>query len=271
MDIAASQTLMELYLNVDVFMAVFVRVMGFFIVMPIMSGQNIPVPLRLVFSIAMALLAFVSNSVTLPAYDPTIWSFGVLLLQEFMIGLILGLVIMMIFSIFHFVGQLADFQMGFSMAYVMDPFGGGQMPVTGNFYYLVISMLFIATGALQFVIGVFFSSFGELGLGAAFVADNATLAAVFVEITVSYFRTGFGIALPIVGTIMVVNFVLGILVKAVPQMNVFVVGMPIKVIVGLVIVFVSLPFLANAFENIFIEIVQYMEAMIIWMQPEAAY
>jgi len=271
MDISASQTLIELYQNVDVFMAVFVRVMGFFLIMPIMSGQNIPLPLRLVFSLGMALLAFVSNSVTLPTYDPSLWAFAMLLLQEFMIGLILGLVIMMIFSMFHFVGQLADFQMGFGMAFVMDPFGGGQMPISGNFYYLVASLIFIATGALQFVIGVFFSSFGQLALGEAFILGNANMAWMVMEIITDYFRIGLMISMPIVGTIMVINFVLGILVKAVPQMNVFVVGMPIKVLVGLIILAVSLPILSDIFEGIVVNIVQYMEAVVLWMQEEPAY
>jgi len=253
-------------MNVDVFMAVFVRVMAFFLILPIFSGQSIPVPLRLVFSLSLALLGFVSGAVTLPEYSPTLWGYGVLLLQEFMIGLILGLVVTMFFSIFHFIGQLIDFQMGFGMANVLDPFGQTQIPITGNFYYLVVSLLFIATGSLQFVIGVFFDSFNQLALGEAVVLGNAALAEIVIDIIIQYFRTGLRLALPVVGTIIIVDVVLGILVKAVPQMNVFVVGLPIKVMMGLAIIFLTMPFIATAFDDIFVEIVQYMEAVIYWMR-----
>jgi len=231
-----------------VFFAVFARIMGFFIILPVLSGNSIPIPARLILSVALAVLAFVGNVVVLPAYEPTILGFGLMVASEFFVGLIIGLIVMMIFSIFHFVGQLVDFQMGFGMVNVFDPFTQQQTPITGNFYFLIVSLFFVTTGALRQVMGAFFQSFGEIPLGQGQLFGNWILANQIVAIIVYYFTLGLRIALPVIGTIIIVDVVLGILVKAVPQMNVFVVGLPIKVMLGLIIIFLTLPFLTAVFE-----------------------
>ncbi|MDR2166424.1 MAG: flagellar biosynthetic protein FliR [Clostridiales bacterium] len=268
MDLSASELIVHLYLNVDVFMAVFVRIMGFFIILPVLSGQSIPLQARLILSLGVAILAFVGDFVVLPPYDPTIFGFGVLIFQEFMVGLIIGLVVMMVFSMFHFVGQLIDFQMGFGMVTVFDPFGMQQTPITGNFYFLIISLFFVSTGALQYVLGIFYQSFELIGLGQGQVLGNRIIAVEIVEIIVQYFHLGLRIALPVVGTIIIVDIVLGILVKAVPQMNVFVVGLPIKVALGLIIIFLTMPFLSDAFALIMDDVVRGIANIIRGMMPE---
>ena len=267
MDFAASEILIQLYLNVDVFMAVFVRIMGLFIILPVLSGQSIPLSARIILALGIAILAFVGNIVTLPPYDPTLLGFALMIMQEFMVGLIIGLVVMMVFSMFHFVGQMIDFQMGFGMVTVFDPFAQQQTPITGNLYFLIVSLFFVMTGALRYVLGIFFQSFELIGLGQAHVLGNVALADQVVYIIVGYFHLGLRIALPIVGTILIVDVVLGILVKAVPQMNVFVVGLPIKVSLGLIIIFLTMPFLADAFGMIMEDIVFSIGRMIMGMVP----
>jgi len=253
---------LTLFANVDVFLVVFVRVMGFFTVLPVVSGQNMPVMARIGLALGIAMLAFTTNAISLPSYHFSIMGFGMLLASEFMIGLIIGFVVMMMFSLFHFVGQLVDYQMGFSMVSVHDPLGQTQAPVTGNLYFLIVCVFFIATGVLNHIIWIVFESFGIIDIGAAQIIDNADLVRVLVEIIVVYFVTGVRIALPIVGTLIIVDVVLGILVKAVPQMNVFIVGLPLKVFLGTILVYLTMPLLAPRFWNVVDNInVFIMEAM----------
>jgi len=263
MDASASSALIELYANVDVFIIVFVRVMGFFIILPVMAGQNLPLGARIALCLGIALLAFTSNIIVLPEYNFTILGFGFLAVQEFVVGLIIGFVVMMLFSMFHFVGQLVDFQIGFSMVNIADPFSHQQTPITGNLYYLLVSLFFIGTGALQAVIGAFFDSFNILGIGEAVVLGNANLAHFIIEIIIDYFVLGIRIALPVIGTVIIVDITLGILVKAVPQMNVFVVGLPIKVFLGTIVIYLTLPLLNTAFSWIMYDVIGYIYS-IMW-------
>lgn len=253
----------EIFNNVDVFIVVFVRVMGFFIILPVMAGQNLPLPARIGLSLSLALLAFTSNIIVLPEYQFTIIGFGFLLAQEFVLGLIIGFVVMIMFSMFHFVGQLVDFQIGFSMVSVADPFGQQQTPITGNLYYLLVSLFFIGTGALNLVIGAFFDSFAIVGIGEAVVLGNQPLMYYMLEIIISYFVLGLRIALPVIGTVVIIDIVLGILVKAVPQMNMFVVGLPIKVFIGLIVVYLTMPLLRTAFEWVMYDVVMYIYNIIV--------
>lgn len=264
---ASGEFLMGLYANVDVFLVVFVRVMGFFIILPVMSGQNMPLIARIALSLGLAILAFTSNIITLPPYGATIVGFGLLLLQEFLIGLVIGFIVMMFFSLFHFVGQLVDFQIGFSMVNVADPFGQQQTPITGNLYFLTVSVFFIWTGALQAVIEVFFASFELLNIGEAVVLGNAPLSFFIFEIIIGYFVLALRIAMPVIGTIIIVDIILGILVKAVPQMNVFVVGLPIKVFLGMIIIYLTLPMLNTAFEIVMIDVIGTIWNVIGGMMP----
>ena len=258
MNIAESETLLQFYENIDVFLIVFIRAMGFFLLLPIMSGQNIPVMARVGLCLGVALLAFTSNAVILPDYTMTLIGFGFFMMQEFVIGILMGFIVMMFFSMFHFVGQLVDFQMGFSMVSVHDPFGRTQTPITGNFYNLIASMFFVFTGALHSVIRVFFESFHITPIGQGSILGNPTIPYTITMIIIQYFLFGLRIAMPVVGTLIVVDIVLGILVKAVPQMNIFVVGIPLKVFIGLIIIFLTLPLLRDAFAFVMSDIIGYL-------------
>ena len=267
MDLATSQFLIFLYGQVDIFLVVFARVLGLFIVLPVMAGQNIPLMARIGLSLSVALIAFTSNAVVIPEYTFSIVGFGMLVLQEFATGLILGFVVMMFFSMFHFVGQMVDYQMGFSMVSVLDPIGQTQTPVTGNIYYLLVSVFFIATGAMHQVLGVFFESFSVLGIGEAFIIGNLSLPGVLLGIIIEYFWFGLRIAMPVVGALITIDFVLGILVKAVPQMNVFVIGLPLKVFLGTLIVYLTMPLMSDAFAEVMNSIIAYILGMINLMIP----
>jgi len=247
MDFAASQILIDLFSDVDVFVIVFVRVMGFFFVVPILSGENIPFMARVGLSLSMAVLAYTANFVELPPYEFTLIGFSFLIIHEFLIGLIIGFTVSMFFAMFLFLGQLVDFQMGFAMVSVVDPQTQQQTPITGSFYNLLVSVFFVGSGALHAVIEAFFSSFDLLAVGQAHIIGNPVLTFFVFEIVISFFALALRIALPVIGSVITVDITLGILVKAVPQMNVFVVGLPIKVMVGLIVIYFTMPLMQAAF------------------------
>ncbi|MCL2170586.1 MAG: flagellar biosynthetic protein FliR [Defluviitaleaceae bacterium] len=267
MDYDGALLFLELFNNVDVFLAVFVRIIGIFVILPVFSGQNIPAPARISLALGLALLAMTSQSVNLPPYHFSIWGFAALLVSEFMVGMIIGFVVMMLFSLFQFVGQLVDHQMGFAMVSVHDPLGQQQAPVSGNLYFFIVTIFFIVTGAMNHIIFILFESFGVIDIGTAEVVGNADLIAQTLNIIVIYFHLGVRIAVPITGTLLAVDIILGILVKAVPQMNVFVVGLPLKVFLGSILLYLTLPMLQPIFANVFNHVVGFIMEMIRGMVP----
>lgn len=244
--------LLGLYGYVDVFLLILVRMLGFFIILPIFSGQNIPMAARVSLSVYMAFLLITSQFISI-TYNNSVPAYVLLIIKEFLVGFILAFVVYMIFSIINFAGQLIDYQIGFSMVSVFDPVSQIQVPITGNLIYLIICALMIQTGGLNTIVNSIFQSYILLPAGQANLLGNSGLLENLVKMLISYITLGVKISTPIIGSIIILDIALGLLVKAVPQMNIFAVGMPIKLIVGLfILVAVASNFFA-IFEMVFYE------------------
>ncbi len=243
--------LVSLYNNIDVLLAVMARFFGFFLVVPVISGRNIPVMTRIGLAAAIGAIVFFSGNVTIPAYEPNLFGYAVVLMVEVIVGLIMGFVVFMMFSLFYFVGQLMDYQIGFSMVSVFDPVTQFQVPITGNLYYLLCTMMFVMTNGIEQLIQTVFYSYESLPLGQAQLLNNPNLPAVLMEMMVSFFVIGIKIALPMIATILVVDAALGILTKAVPQMNIFVVGMPLKLFIGLIVLYMIFPMFSSIYRYVY--------------------
>jgi flagellar biosynthetic protein FliR len=247
----------DFYSKIDVFLAAFSRMAGFFVILPVFAGSNVPAVNRILFAVAVAVIAVTTGGVTVPPYGGSVFAFGGLLLTEFLIGFTVGFFVYIIMAAFMFMGQLVDFQIGFSMVSVFDPITQIQAPITGNLYYLVMLMLFIQTGTLHGFIYEIARSFETVPVGSPGILGGARVASYIVSAVSAMFVSAVRISLPVIGTILVVDVVLGILVKAVPHMNVFVVGMPIKVLVGLVLLYVMSPFFGEVYDLMVNEMMGY--------------
>lgn len=246
-----SQVLLDIFDNVDVFMLAFARVLGLTLIMPVFSGRTVPNITKIGFSLSIAVLAMLNGNLAAPPIPDDFFAFFAIIVSELAVGFIIGFVIYFMLAVFYFVGQLMDYQIGFSMVSVYDPLSQIQAPVTGNFYYLVYLVFIVVSGAFHRLILVFFESFSTISLGRAFILGNGGLAGYLTGMLTGYFELGFKIALPIIGTIIVVDVALGVLVKAVPQMNVFVVGLPLKLLIGLAVLYIMAPYLGDTFEEFF--------------------
>jgi len=229
--------LISLLDQADVFFLILIRIISFMIFIPILSGMAIPVQFRLFLAVVMAAAMFASGNVTQAAFYDSLAGIFVLVLTEFMAGAIMGFMLFFIFNIFLFAGQFIDFSMGFAMVNVLDPIQQIQVPVIGNIMFMSMSALLVVTGGLHHFLNMFFFSYSLVPIGAAFILGNANLTWYFVVTFVGFVILALQIALPIVGTMLIIDVCLGIMVKSVPQMNVFVVGMPLKVLIGLFLVF----------------------------------
>jgi len=244
--------LITFFEQIDVFMLIMVRVIGFFLFVPVISGMSIPMQVRLTLAFCFSAAIFSSGLVVSATFYNSVPGFFMLILVEFLTGVLMGYILMFIFNIMLFVGQQIDFKMGFAMMSVMDPLMQIQVPIMGNLFFIAISALLVVTGGLHWFIEAFFYSYEILPMGTANIIGNADLAHFFITHLTLFFMIAVQIALPVVGALTLIDISLGIMVKAVPQMNVFVIGMPIKVFVGLfLMLLVMIPTLGWIYNVIF--------------------
>lgn len=242
--------------TLDILLVIMARIFGLTIMLPPLSGKSFPMGSKIGFSFIVATVIFTTNFTELysiSTYSDSFIKFGMLMALEFIVGFTIAFAMYMFFTVVFFAGQLIDFNIGFSMVSVSDPVSQTQAPVTGNFFYFVILVFFIQIGGLHLTLDTFFDSYNVLPIGSANLFSNANIPILIITSMSNYFVLGLRIALPITGTIMVINIALGILVKANPQMNIFVVGMPVKLIAGTVLLYFFIPGLEDMFLIIFEE------------------
>lgn len=249
--------------SIPVFLLIFVRVTSFFVTIPIFSYKNIPTSHKIGSAFFLSYLIFY----TIP--KPTIdlgTSFLLLVIKESIIGLSIGLVAYMIISAIRIAGGFIDFQMGFAIANVIDPQTGTQSPLMGQYLYtFAIIFLLLLDGHHLLLDGIFYSyqliplnqltiPFGEEGL-VLYIAR--TFNTMFV--------IAFQMSIPIVGALFLVDVALGIIARTVPQLNIFVVGIPVKILVSFVVLFVFLPVFFVLTNQLFDQMLVTMRGIMAWM------
>jgi flagellar biosynthetic protein FliR len=229
----------------DGFLLVFIRVTGLFVVSPVFGRQNIPAYYKIGFSFFMAIILTYSIPVPdLGSYN-SIFAFILLAAKEFLIGLALGYISYIIITAIYLAGQMIDMHIGFGMVSVFDPVSNIQIPVTADLYFILTMLVFLAIDGHHLLIYTLSESFSRLPTGSALIIEKPLIDSV-VRLFGSVFVISFKIAAPVTAAILVVDVALGVISKAVPQVNVFIVGLPIKILIGLLVILLTLA----AFRNI---------------------
>jgi flagellar biosynthetic protein FliR len=169
----------------------------------------------------------------------TVFGFVALVFKEFVVGIIIGYVGYIIFASIYIAGQLVDMQIGFGVINVLDPITNAQVPVTSNFYYTVTMLIFLMSNGHHLVIRALYQSYTLVPLGQA--TFNATLMNNGLRVFGDIFIIALKISAPIIAAIFIADIALGIISKTVPQLNIFIVGMPLKIAMGLIILAITVP------------------------------
>ena len=222
----------------------FIRVLALFSALPIFAQRNVPARVRVGLALFIALCA----QAALPAMpiiklDSTVALAAVA--QQVLIGVSLGFAVRLVFAAVEFAGELIGLQMGLNFAAFFDPMSGGQATATANFFGATVGFLFIVINAHLLVIAAVIQSFNVFPVGAD---PFAFLHQVQPQVWGSeIFRLGLWIALPIVAMLLFINLVLGIISRVASQMNVFAIGFPITLGVGLLGMLLTLPLMQAPF------------------------
>ena len=224
-----------------VFFLLLTRVSGIFIVAPFFGSINIPQYIRIGTALAMSVVLFpVVDQLAVVQAPATILGYALAVLAELFVGWLIGFVAYISFSAIHMAGKIMDMQVGFSIVNVMDPTSGQQIPLIGRFLYKLGLIIFLVTNGHHMIIAALFESFRAvpmLGMTA-----NPDLTMLIANFTAGIFSTGMKIAMPVTFAILLTNVALGVLARTMPQLNIFVVGIPMQIVVGLFVLSILVPF-----------------------------
>ena len=231
--------------NLEYLLLIIVRLSAFIFSAPIFSVNYIPVKVKILMSVFLGVLVYYMVPVNMPQSAGMI-SFAIVILQESIAGLMLGFISNACLYIVNFSGRIIDMEIGFAMANVIDPSTKMQASVTGAYYTQFVSILLLVSNMHYYIIKAIIDSFKYIPVGEVFIHRN--MYEIVQTFIVDYFIIGFRIVLPVFAITLIVNVVLGVLAKIAPQMNMFVVGMQLKVFVGLfslLIIAGMIPMIAN--------------------------
>lgn len=222
------------------FMLIFIRISAMMTVAPILGSRSVPVQVKIFLSLFMTItfLPMIKTDSSLAKLTLT----GMLprAIKEAVLGLFLGFNAKFMFESFQFAGRLMSTQMGLGMANLVDPDSGAPVTPIGNIYSMVGIVLFLSLDGHHFIISAIYRSF-ELSpvpeLGLVHAGARFEMMRMFNDL----FVIGLKLAAPAMVTLFLIELCMGIMARIVPQMNIFFIGLPVRLGVGLFILIASLP------------------------------
>ena len=232
--------------------------MGLVFTAPFFSSGTISTRVKLAFIFLITIVIFPLIYSFIPEVPLNMIEYGLIAILEGLIGVIIGFCLTISFSAYQLAGQFFTIQMGFGASEVFDPMSQISIPLMGQYLYLVAILVFISLHGPVFIIREIYSSF-ELVNASTFIRE------AIIEPTYgifALFKRMFFIALrmslPIVGTLLLVSITMGLLAKAAPQMNLLMIGFPISITVGFIILILLLPGLIIFFTDYIEEVFKYI-------------
>jgi flagellar biosynthetic protein FliR len=229
-----------------VYALMLVRVSVLFLSAPILGNVNIPAQVKAAMAMVITLVLYLAlkgghQALAVPG---NVFELVGAVGGEAFAGLIIGYTAFLLFSGLEMAGEIVDIQVGFGLVNVIDPAGGSQVSIIGQFYYIVAMLFFLAIDGHHALLKALGDSFTLLPPGTIVWFKQAGHAGpLLAQFFTRLFAIAIQIAAPSIAVLFLTNLSMGLLARTLPQMNVFIVGMPLNVIVGLLITIVSLKLL----------------------------
>ena len=236
--------------DLEYFLLILTRVSCFIFAAPFFSMQNTPRRVRVAISVFTSILLYQTLTPAAAVEYHTLLGYTTIVLKEAATGLLIGFSTSICTSIVSLAGAIADMEVGLSMVQAVDPTTKQQTTITGGYYQYVVMLMLVASGMYRYLLGALADTFTLIPVnGAVFRSDK--LLEAMLEFLADYFIIGFRIILPIFCALLMLNAILGILAKVSPQMNMFAIGMQIKIVVGLSVLFFTTSMLAGVADFVF--------------------
>ena len=249
-----------------VFFIGFARIATILCTVPVFGYHSVPIPVKagLAFFISWVLFPMIeAGDFLIPLSGIDFLPFVLIILREVLVGLIIGLATNFLFVGIQMAGELIGMDMGFGIVNILDPTTGENVSIIGQYKYIVSLLLFLMINGHHFLLNALRSSFIAIPLGGA----NFTQLIMknIIAMSTDIFKIALQIGAPALVALFLTSFVMGIIARTVPQMNIFIVGFPLKISVGLVMIWVSIPLFAYVFvkliDNLEISVMRIIQVM----------
>ncbi|MBK2000433.1 flagellar biosynthetic protein FliR [Campylobacter sp. LH-2024] len=242
--------------NVATFMLLFARMSGLIVFFPFFSHNSIPIVIKTTLALFLTMYLYPLAKLENLHLDSF---FVIQLLSEVIFGMIAGLILQIIFAIIMMAGEQIAFIMGFTMANVLDPSSGTNMPITSQILHLIALLFFLAFNGHHLILLFLSYSLGYIDLGAFYPQEN--LMRYLNSGILNIFIIGFTMSFPILGISLLTDTIFGLLMKTMPQFNLLVIGYPIKIALGIIVLIVILIVMMEYFKDLILEAITHMQTL----------
>jgi flagellar biosynthetic protein FliR len=236
-------------LRLQILLLIFFRVAAILMSMPIMNGNSIPILFKFGLALSASIVLFPLLDLTVFPELTNLSSFAVGAVGEILLGVIIGMAVNLIFVGLQIAGQLSGYQMGMALAEVIDPADGEQIPLLAQFFQIFAFLIFLTVNAHHWFLRALADSFHLVPpLGFKL---SGSLIEQLMRVAGNMFVIAIKVGAPVIVALLLTSIALGLIARTVPQMNVFFVAMPLKIMIGLMFVGFSLPYLSSFLNAIF--------------------
>ena len=238
-------------------MLLFLRVTGLFVLSPIFGRKNVPNGAKVGLALLLSYIFLSAYPPASPVFTGNVADYALLCVKELSIGLIMGFMTILFFDVASMAGQVMDVQIGFGMAQIFDPETRNQVSLVSSLLNYTLLLYFIVVDGHLTLIKILYFSFDKIPVGQVLLPQS--IALVCIQAMSMAFSMAITVALPIIAAELILEVVLGILIRTVPQLNIFVVGISVKIFVGLLVLVLFIPAFASYGDKIF-------ETLYTWVQ-----
>lgn len=264
---APTDMLMQVF---PAFLLVLCRISAFMVVAPVLSSRNVPRTLKIGLAFFVSVMVFLSVG-----FDASVvWdgTYVLAVLREVLAGLLIGYVAYLFFTVMQIAGAFMDLTIGFGIANIVDPVSGVNAPILGNFKYMLTLLVFLSMNGHHYLLAAIMNSYEWLPLDNGLYGSLAegSVANFLVRTFADTFLLALQISAPIVVAMILADIGLGFLARTAPQYNVFVVGIPIKILTGLALLIVLMPGFGALFQMLFDAMFQRLDQLLALLKQTAA-
>jgi flagellar biosynthetic protein FliR len=235
--------------QLQMFFLVFFRVGAILMTIPVFESRSIPHVFKLALAFAVSLIMFPMLKLSPVPVSNSIFALAIGVAGEIMLGLVIGFSVKIIFAGLQMAGQMAGYQMGMALANVMDPADSQQIPILAQFNNLAALLIFLTMNAHYWFIRALAQSYRLVPpLNAHF---DGSVMEHLIQLAGNLFVIAIQVGAPVTAALLLTTVAFGLVARTVPQMNVFIVAMPLKIGVGLLFLGFSLPYFSAFLKKIF--------------------
>jgi flagellar biosynthetic protein FliR len=246
------QAMATLNIPLDTFygvMLIFLRVAAIVFSAPVLDTATIPVIFKAGLAVAVSILLLPAVDAVVTVKDLSLMTLVIVVFSEIAIGITIGLSVKLLFTGIQLAGQIVGYQMGFAVANVVDPTTSIQIPILAQFYNLTAMLVFLSINAHHMFFSALVDSYTVLPPLSLSISPQAV--GMMMRLAANMFVVAIKVGAPLIAVMLMVSVALGMVARTVPQIHIFIVAMPLKILIGLIFMLMVTPYLTAFLVDLF--------------------